>query len=273
MATSFCLQCRSLLGSDDSCDLCDGEVVDLETERGLSDAERAAWLVTEEQQVRGWLSSLTVIVFGVGGLVAICVVTIASVQGDWGIFPAEIIVGTVLWLASWILIVWIPERFKKTVVTRKARGAEVAAMPRKGSSVGTVRSATPLAAHALELRSGGKVTLRHGQSEGFEIVTDGPIVVVPEGRVRAFLPPKPKAGSDADRLDGTAEVLAADCGLAPRAMARIAARDEAWRWALRDGDAVRLHATTEDVLEDQPSYRQHAGPMRRVVGTAWLARP
>lgn len=272
MATPFCLKCRSLLAPDERCDSCDGQVVDLGSERGLAAAEAAAWSERPEQQVRGWLSSLLVLVFGVGGLVALCAVTIASVQGDWGIFPAEIIGGTVLWVASWILIAWIPYRFKKTVVTRQGRGVDVGEMPRRGTIVGTVRSSAPAIAHAFELRFEGKVTLRFGHGHGFEVVTDGPTVVVPPGRIRASLPPAPRRGIDALPVDDAAGHLAAKCGLGPQETARIAPHDEAWRWSLADGDTVRLHATTEDVLEDHPTYRQHAGPTRRVVDTPWLTR-
>ena len=255
-----------------SCDFCDGEVVDLGSESGLAAVEKAAWTERSEQQVREWLSSLTMIVFGVGGLVGICAVTITSVKSDWGIFPADIIGGTVLWLASWILIAWIPHRFQKTVITRKARGVDVCEIPSKGTIVGTVKSSAPSIGHALELRSGRTVTFRCGHSDGFEVVTDGPTVLVPEGRIRGFMPPVPRRGVDAQLFDDAPTILATNHGLRPEDIARIAPHEAAWMWNLKDGDTVRLHAITEDVLEDLPSYRQHAGPTRRVVGVPWLSR-
>jgi hypothetical protein len=189
-------------------------------------------------------------------------ITIISVKVGWGVFPAEVIGGTVLWVASWILIYWLPQRFKVLVTERVPLGAIANLEPPalEGHS-GTVRGDHEVVAEVFEARQGAAVVFRDGFSRGFEVETDGTPIVVPEGRLRATF--------------GAARSEAAAYEWARHGMSRgvahdLVPHDGARRWILRPGDRVRLLAALEDVLDEDVTYRKHMPPRRRAVGVVWL---
>ena len=261
--TTLCLGCRTVLAAGEGCDHCDdAEVVDLTSRRGRASARAAAWHTETRQEVRPWLPPLLGAVIGVGGLVGIIVITVLSVKKHWGLFPAEIIVGTVLWVASWALIAWLPERFKRTMSTRTARGpAKDVKPPPITSYSGTVGGDQEVAAEAFEARHGDVVSFRDAHSHGFELLTESTPIAIPEGRVRALL----GAAACEDITPDWPEY-----GMSRNVAEDIAPHDGARRWLLRAGDEVRIFATLEDVLDGDATYRQNAPPTRRAVGVVWI---
>ncbi|MCA9619852.1 MAG: hypothetical protein KC731_12595 [Myxococcales bacterium] len=270
---SFCLECRNLLAEEALCDLCHGEVVRLHDEPGRAALEAEAWIQRSEKRLRGWLVNLCIAVFGVGGLVALCAVTILSVKRDWGIFPFEIILGTVVWMLGWILIALIPNRFPEIVVERRGRGVAPRALPSGEERLeGTVRCEGDEAAWALELRASGETTFHHARSEGFAIETSGGRVVdVPAGRLRVFLPEAMPSEASEPLAETVAEARVTKAtGLSASEVARLFPHDAAWAWRLRDGERVRARATLVDELAVDASYRNQAVARRHATGIVWL---
>jgi hypothetical protein len=288
---SFCLDCRTLLDDDPECDFCSGRVVRLDRDIGRAALEDDAWRGSEEHQPRGWLTLLCAAIFGVGGLVALIAVTVVSVKRDWGIFPLEIILGTVLWMVAWVPIVVIPARFPKKVMRRVGRGVAVPslvgeALPTdpeplaersiiEGTTLhGTVRCDALEAATGLEVRVRNLVTFRHAETRGFAIYTnDGQAVHVPPGRLRIFLPQELRQTATARLDEGDLRAQVAEAtGLRERDVDRLVPNDAHWRWRLHDGDEVFAGATLLDVPATDASYRDHAVTERRATGVVWLQR-
>ncbi len=197
-----CTSCRTVLGPDETCDLCANRpVVDLDSEHGRAEWMRVSW--TSEESARGFNVFMAMFI---GILLSAMALGIVGVK----VHSTVLCVAAFLFapLAVCLLVAVLPlDRWSKKRVPKGAdtrplvpTGYEalIGRIGPFGSGASELAETKGPAIEAFELRvEDGTVLLRGGRSLGFELLLDdGRTIRVPEGRVR-LEPSEDEPSSDA----------------------------------------------------------------------------